>query len=105
MSNARASYNNGLMPDLYYFRDSKGNEVDLVAQTGRSVTAVEIKSASTFSDSMLKGLRRFQNLSPKVQNTFLVYNGSHYRLSDGTEALFFKDSACIFTQESLPPKT
>jgi len=101
----KTRYNNGLMPDLYYFRDSKGNEVDLVAQTGRSVTAVEIKSASTFSDSMLKGLRRFQNLSPKVQNTFLVYNGSHYRLSDGTETLFFKDSAGIFTQDSLPPKT
>jgi len=101
----KARYNTGLMPDLYYFRDSKGNEVDLVAQTGRSVTAVEIKSASTFSDSMLKGLRRFQNLSATVQNSFLIYNGSPYPLSDGTETLFFKNAADIFSGNANPSKT
>jgi len=89
----KTRYNNGLLPDLYYFRDSKGNEVDLVAQTGRSVSAIEIKSAATFSTSMLKGLHRFQKLSEAVQSAFLVYNGSHYRMSDGTEALPFKESA------------
>jgi predicted AAA+ superfamily ATPase len=36
----KARYNMGMMSDLYYFRDSKGNEVDLVAQTGRNVSAI-----------------------------------------------------------------
>lgn len=92
----KARYNQGELPDLYYFRDSKGNEVDLVAQTGRTLTTVEVKSASTFSDKMLKGLRRFSALSSSVQDSFLIYNGKHFRMSDGIEALPFKKSGTIF---------
>ncbi len=88
----KTRYNNGLLPDLYYFRDSKGNEVDLIAQQGRSLTAIENKSASTFSSSMLKGLRRFEKLSTNIQNSFLIYNGTSYQMSDGTEAFPFKKS-------------
>lgn len=92
----KTRYNRGEMPDLYYFRDSKGNEVDLVAQTGRSLTAIEIKSASTFSDNLLKGLRRFKGLSPAIQRSYLIYNGSPYRLSDGTEAMHFRSVDALF---------
>lgn len=91
----KARYNNGQLPDLYYFRDSKGNEVDLVVQNGRSVTAVEIKSAATFSDTMLKGLRRFSGLSPLVNGRYLVYNGAPYALSDGTQVLPFKQCGTV----------
>ena len=93
----KARYNAGLMSDLYYFRDSKGNEVDLVAQTGRNVSAIEIKSASTFSESLLKGIRRFKGLSSAIECTYLIYNGSPYQLSDGTEALHFKSAEAIFS--------
>ena len=92
----KTRYNRGLVSDLYYFRDSKGNEVDLVSPSGRSLTIAEIKSASTFSESMLKGLRRFKNLSQAELSPFLVYNGKPYRLSDGTEALSFKETCKIF---------
>jgi predicted AAA+ superfamily ATPase len=84
-------YNQGMLPDLYYYRDSNGNEVDIVFQKGRELIAIEIKSGSTFSSSQLKGLQRFCKLTPQVTNSYLIYNGQPLSLSDGISALYFKN--------------
>ena len=85
----KARYNCGELADLYFFRDSNGNEVDLVWQEGRSLAAAEIKSAFTFSMGLLKGLRRFRAIVPDFSRGFLVYNGESHELSDGTLARHF----------------
>ena len=54
--------NRGESPQCFFYRDSHGNEVDLLIKKGRSITAVEIKSAVTFSSDFLKGLLNFQSL-------------------------------------------
>lgn len=93
----KSRFNAGAIPDLFFFRDSKGNEVDLLAQTGPSLTAIEIKSGSTFSESMLKGLRRFQSVAKRDLQTYLIYNGDPYRMSDGTQALPFREAGDILS--------
>jgi len=92
----KARYNQGLLPDMYFFRDSNGNEVDLVFQDGRHLVAVEIKAGSTFSDTQLKGLVRFKNTSASVKKSYLVYNGRTIRLSNDTDAIHFSLAADIF---------
>jgi len=92
----KARYNQGMMPDLYYFRDSKGNEVDLIAQDGRRLKVMEIKSSSTFSMSKLKGIRRFKTLASSIDKSYLVYNGTPYRLSDGIEAVHYSAVEGLF---------
>jgi hypothetical protein len=53
--------NCGRRPQLHFFRDSNGNEVDLlVSSAGRSFTAVEIKSAATFHPEFIKGIEVFR---------------------------------------------
>jgi hypothetical protein len=53
--------NCGQRPQLHFFRDSNGNEVDLlVSSAGRSFTAVEIKSAATFHPEFIKGIEVFR---------------------------------------------
>ncbi len=53
--------NCGRRPQLHFFRDSNGNEVDLlVSAAGRSFTAVEIKSAATFHPEFIKGIEVFR---------------------------------------------
>ena len=84
-------YNRGLLPELYFFRDSNGNEVDLLIKNGRELIAVEIKSGSTFSSAQLKGLKRFQGIAVEVSDAFLVYNGDSLQLSAGMQALNFKE--------------
>jgi len=92
----KARYNRGEMPDLYFFRDSNGNEVDLVWQEGRTLAAAEIKSASTFSMALLQGLRRLRSVAPAFSKGFLVYNGAAQELSDGTLVRHFTQVEKLF---------
>ncbi|MCL2504490.1 MAG: ATP-binding protein [Coriobacteriia bacterium] len=48
--------------EMFFYRDAKQNEVDLVLRSGLSESVVEIKSASGFSASMLKGLHFWDKL-------------------------------------------
>src|SRR5690606_2913847 len=43
----KSKYNRGKLADLYFYRDSNGNEVDLLFQSSGLLAAVEIKSTST----------------------------------------------------------
>ncbi len=92
----KSRYNQGQLSDLYYFRDSNGNEVDVLAQRGRSLDAIEIKSASTFSMAHLKGLRRLKEMTSAVDHSYLVYNGDSHSLSDQMDALHYTAVKQIF---------
>lgn len=53
----KAHVNNGRKPELYFYRDSNGVEVDLVEATDRrNVELVEIKSSMTYRSSFLRHL-------------------------------------------------
>ena len=79
--------NQGKEPQLFFYRDSKGNEVDLLlSSAGRSFTAIEIKSAMTFQPEFLKGLNSF---GQSVGNDITVmkhvwYNGQRRLTYTGT---------------------
>jgi uncharacterized protein len=85
----KSRYNKGVLPDLYYFRDSKGNEVDLLAQSGRFLKAMEIKSASTFSMKRLQGIRRFNSITDRVESSYLIYSGKDHQLSGDVSAIHY----------------
>jgi len=69
-------YNQGTRPDVYFFRDSKGNEVDLLIRVHSRLLPVEIKSAATFSRDFLKGIKRFQSItSDCLEYGVVLYNG------------------------------
>jgi predicted AAA+ superfamily ATPase len=80
--------NSGKRPDLHFFRDSHGNEVDLLIREGRSLIAVEIKSASTFSTDFLKGLNNFNALvGSQVHQGLVLFNGEHRHAVKGVQVL------------------
>lgn len=99
----KAQANQGKLPNLYFFRDSHGNEVNLLYQDGRALRAMEIKSSSTYQASQLKGLRKLATLAPSITHSYLVYSGEKMGFSDGITALnydrvdeiFFGDSGQI----------
>lgn len=68
--------NRGIRPEIYFFRDSHGNEIDLIIREKGNLIPVEIKSAATFSPDFVKRLEWFQNLGLKhVQPGVVLYNG------------------------------
>jgi predicted AAA+ superfamily ATPase len=93
----KSLYNRGRSADLWFFRDSNGNEVDLVWREGGALAAAEIKSASTFSMSLLKGLGRFRGIVPRFARGGLFYSGDSHDLSDGTAVRHFREVAEWFS--------
>lgn len=80
----KQSYNAGKCPDLYFYRDSNGVEVDLVEHTGRKLIPTEIKSAATFNPDFCKNLEKFaEHYRDKCEKASVTYCG--------TEAFTFKD--------------
>ena len=59
----KSALNKGIRPEIYFFRDSNGNEVDLLIREKGKIFPVEIKSAATFSSDFVKGLKRFHALA------------------------------------------
>ena len=54
--------NRGLDADLFYFRDRKGLEIDLVLESAEQITLVEMKSGATVSNDFFRPLKRVHDL-------------------------------------------
>lgn len=81
----KGACNKGIRPELYFFRDSNGNEVDVLLREQGMLYPMEIKSAATFSTHFVKGLMRFRALNPQRCLPGAV-------LYDGTQFQSFKDT-------------
>ncbi len=72
----KAAYNKGEEPNLTFWRDSTGNEVDLLQYIDGEQYAYEIKSGATFSPEFFKGISKWGKLSGiGKQQCFAIYNG------------------------------
>lgn len=98
MECVKSRANQGKLPNLYFYRDSNGNEADLIVQNGRELFAVEIKSSSTYQSALLKGLKKVAGLSPAIVKSYLVYAGDYKVFSDGLTALKYDQVEEIFLQ-------
>jgi hypothetical protein len=69
--------NRGERRPLSFYRDSAGNEVDLVIEMGQRYVPIEIKAGATITEDYFKGLRHFAKVfCGKVESSGLVYGGS-----------------------------
>jgi uncharacterized protein len=76
-------YNQGLDPNLYFYRDVAGKEVDLLYQKGSRLVPIEIKSSKTFSPAFLEGLYYFHEEAPKrADGGIVIYTGKETQQLD-----------------------
>jgi len=69
--------NRGEKPPLYFWRDSNGNEVDLIVDTGSGLAPIEIKSGQTVNRDFFTGLEKWMRLGGTLAHTpTLIYGGS-----------------------------
>ncbi len=70
-------YHNGRDSNLYFYRDSRGNEVDLLITSGSDFFPVEIKAGMTITRDYFKGLRHIAKLFPDNMpaGSGIVYRG------------------------------
>ena len=82
---AKGFYNQGLNPQLFFWRDSAQHEIDLLIPRGGQLYPIEIKSGATFKPDFFKQLNWFGNLAtvPLAPAT-VVYGGDEsFNLSHG----------------------
>jgi hypothetical protein len=89
--------NQGKIPTLYFYRDSNGHEVDLLVPQGRHLIAIEVKYSSTYHPALLKSFKKTAQLTAKITQCFLIYNGDAFEFSDGITALRFNQVHSIFS--------
>ncbi len=71
----KARFNAGMEPEMYFFRDSHGNEVDLLLRGANALLPVEIKASQTFSTDFADSIIALRKLSPKVKKGIVAYSG------------------------------
>jgi len=64
-------YNKAQNNNMYFFRDSTGNEVDLIIEREDGPLAIEIKSSNKINNNMFQGLKYWQKLQPNNQGILL----------------------------------
>lgn len=67
--------NLGMNPNLFFYRDSNRNEVDLILKKGRDLHPVEIKASMTWHNDFTKNIHRFHQLTNTNNPGGVVYGG------------------------------
>ena len=91
--------NAGLAPDLYFWRDNSGQEIDVLCETAQGLQAIEIKSGSTYASDWAQNLKKWQTLaSSEFPNSTIMYGGESNFERDGIKVWGWRD----VTQASPP---
>jgi predicted AAA+ superfamily ATPase len=72
-------HNHRRQPDMYFWRDSNANEVDLLVDRSQEMLPIGIKSGQTFTDSLIKELTFWRGLTGKPTHPgVLIYGGDKH---------------------------
>jgi hypothetical protein len=73
--------NRGEQPNLYFWRDSNGNEVDIIIEQGQHLIPIEIKSGKTVARDFFSSLDKWKALAGDLSlEPTLIYGGTdNYR--------------------------
>ncbi|MGN0233003.1 MAG: ATP-binding protein [Bacteroidaceae bacterium] len=81
-------FNEGREGNLYFYRDSNQNEVDILAGNEQGMQAYEVKSAMTYHPSFEHTLRKIDGwISPQITRRAVIYTGQLESRSGDIELL------------------
>lgn len=79
-------FNAGLPPNLYFWRDKSGHEVDCILEEGANLIPVEIKSAETMNTDFFSNLVKWNQFANARRGAgYVIYGGKEKQIrSQGT---------------------
>ena len=84
-------YNRGKESNLYFYRDSHQNEVDLLLKYGDRFDAMEIKSAQTYSPDFEKGLKVVSKVfEERINGKTVLYAGTFENMVGDIKLINYK---------------
>jgi hypothetical protein len=88
----KAFLNRGAEPDIHFWRDVGGHEVDIILDQGRALIPIEAKSGETVSGDFLKGIEYWRTLSGQTRTpAAVVYGGVPSMMRSGTALYSWMD--------------
>ncbi len=95
----KAAYNRGAPPQLSFYRDKLGFEIDLIREYQRRPFAMEIKAGSTYAADMTNPLKHFRALQKNPAGVALLYGGDESAVVDGIEVVPYTQTARLLFGE------
>ncbi|MEX1241460.1 MAG: ATP-binding protein [Cyclobacteriaceae bacterium] len=96
ISDIAKNYSNaGQQPSLYFWRENKGVEIDLLLPEALTIKAVEIKSGTTVNSSFFSNLEKFEKYSDTTLSKILVYGGDRRQTIKGTTLVPWKEVGMV----------
>lgn len=72
----KARYNQGKIPNLYFWRDKTGHEIDCIIEEAQQVIPIEIKVAKTIVNDFFSGIEYWKQFTPyKSSKSYIIYGG------------------------------
>ncbi len=94
----KTKLNHRQRPDLFFWRDSNGNEVDIIAEQGGMLRPIEIKSGKTLTEESSKGLRKYLSLAKtSCTKPTLIYGGRESYSHQGVNFVGWRECGTNFT--------
>lgn len=88
----KKNYNAGVEPQISFWQDSNGNEIDLILEKSTTTYAFEIKSASTLKIEFQKNLKLWNKLTQfSPENSTVIYAGDTNFLSTDGKFISWKE--------------
>jgi predicted AAA+ superfamily ATPase len=85
-------YNRGAEPDLYFWRDSAGHEVDVLIDQGAKQMPIEVKSGQTVASDFFADLDYWRDLAGQARGgAALVYGGETSFKRQGVSVVSWSD--------------
>ncbi|OGT67092.1 MAG: AAA family ATPase [Gammaproteobacteria bacterium RIFCSPHIGHO2_12_FULL_45_9] len=70
-------FNQGLLSNLYFWRDAQGHEVDIILEEGNHLIPIEVKSGQTITSDYFSGLQYWLALNHDTPcPAWLIYGGT-----------------------------
>ena len=98
----KTRYNYGVEPDLFFFRNSKGLEIDLILKENRQLALFEIKSGKALNDEFTKNMKQFfeiykTNVKPSKTKGTIIYSGENYESYKDFSYYNFHNTSSLFS--------
>lgn len=81
-------FNAGLLPNLYFWRDKSGLEVDCILEQGQKLVPIEIKSGETLSSDYFANLVKWNQIAKTdPADSYVIYGGQEKQIRSQGVAL------------------
>lgn len=105
----KARCNYGAEPNLYFFRNSKGLEIDIILKENRILNLFEVKSGKALDNNFTKNMRKFREKyvsyfieNEKTVKGTVIYSGENYDSYQEFAYLNFHKTGTLFKPKTEP---